>query len=413
MAWQSSPRLIVTTAAGSLLALALGIGGYDYAVAQQSRSAFALTGEAASSPSGASGVSGASGSVLRDPRSGSPGWIPGGVTAPQGQSGRSAQSGTSAGTSSTEASATQLVGVVDVVTTIDFGSGQAAGTGIVLTSSGRILTNNHVVSGATSIKVTDLSTGKSYTADVVGTSPTNDVAVIQLEDASGLQAARLGDSASVSVGDAVVGVGNAGGDAGTLASSGRVTALDQSINATDESGQQSEQLIGLIETNAPIEAGDSGGPLYAADGTIIGIDTAGQSSARTGATVAAYAIPIDHALDIAKRIVAGESSTTIHQGRPAFLGVTQPTSSSGRSGFTSSGAGVTISGVIPGTAAGKAGLAAGDTITSLGGMSVTSPSALSAAIAAHHPGDSVKVTWVDASGKIHTATVTLGEGPAD
>ncbi len=412
MAWQSSHRrLIVSTATGSLLAFALGAVGYDYAVAQQGRSAFADIG--ASTATSAPSSSSSGGSQLRDPRSWNPGLVPGGSSGSSGSSGLSGQSGTSAGTSNTQASATQVVGIVDIVTTIDFGSGEAAGTGMILTSSGRILTNNHVVSGATSIKVTDLTTGKSYTADVVGTSPTNDVAVLQLEHASGLQTAKLGDSATVAVGDAVVGVGNAGGDAGTLASSGTVTALDQSITATDESGADAEQLSGLIETNAPIEPGDSGGPLYAANGTIVGIDTAGQTSSRSGTAVAAYAIPIDHALDIAARIVAGESSTTIHQGRPAFLGVTQSGSRTSRSSSSGSTSGVTITGVISGTAAAKAGLAAGDTITSLGGTTVTSSSGLTAAITSHHAGDSVKVTWVDTSGSSHSATVTLGEGPAD
>lgn len=135
------------------------------------------------------------------------------------------------------------------------------------------------------------------------------MAVLQLEHASGLQTARLGDSATVQVGDAVVGVGNAGAEPGTLASSGRVTALDQSITATDETGSEAEQLSGLIETDAQIQAGDSGGPLYAADGTVVGVDTAGQTSQRTGTTVAGYAIPINQALGVAQRIVSGGGRT--------------------------------------------------------------------------------------------------------
>jgi S1-C subfamily serine protease len=312
-------------------------------------------------------------------------------------------SGSGSTSATGEATATQIKGIVDITTTVDYTAGEAAGTGMILTSDGEVLTNNHVVDGATKITVTVLSTGKSYTAKVIGTSPTNDIAVLQLTDASGLATANLGDSSGIKVGDAVTGVGNAGDAAGTSAAPGAITALDQAITASDQGGTNAEHLTGLIETDADIQAGDSGGPLYDASGKVIGIDTAAQASARSGATVAGYAIPIDHALDIAHQILSGADNATIHQGLPAFLGIQ----------MSQVGTGTTIAGVVDGSAASKAGLAAGDAITAIGGTSVASPAAITAAISSHNPGDRVKIGWTDQSGVSHTATVTLGEGPAD
>ncbi|MEU4669588.1 trypsin-like peptidase domain-containing protein [Amycolatopsis sp. NPDC023774] len=166
-------------------------------------------------------------------------------------------------------------GLVDVNTELGYQSAAAAGTGIVLTSDGEILTNNHVVEGATSIKVTDIGDGKTYTASVLGYDRSHDIAVIKLNGASGLKTATLGNSSAVAVGDAVVGIGNAGGAGGTPAvAAGKVTALNQSITASDESASSSEQLTGLIQVDADIQSGDSGGPLVNANGQVIGVDTA-------------------------------------------------------------------------------------------------------------------------------------------
>ena len=169
--------------------------------------------------------------------------------------------------------------LVDVVSTIDYGEGEAAGTGIVLTSSGEVLTNNHVVDGATSIKVTDIGNGRTYTATVVGYDVSSDIAVIKLKDASGLETATLGNSNDAAVGQSVVAIGNAGGVGGTpSAATGTVTALGQDITASDESSGSAEQLAGLIETDADVQPGDSGGPLVNMSGQIVGIDTAGSST---------------------------------------------------------------------------------------------------------------------------------------
>ena len=169
--------------------------------------------------------------------------------------------------------------LVDVVSTEGDQGAVAAGTGIVLTSNGTVLTNNHVIRGATSIKVTDVGNGRSYTAKVVGYDATKDVAVIQLQNASGLTTANLGDSSSVQSGDSVTALGNAGGKGGTPSvATGTVTALNQGITASDEgSGANSEQLTGLIETNADIQPGDSGGALVNSYGQVIGMNTAASS----------------------------------------------------------------------------------------------------------------------------------------
>lgn len=320
----------------------------------------------------------------------------------------------------TEATAKQVVGIVDVHTVLGYQDGAAAGTGMILSSDGTILTNNHVVMDATSIEVTVLSTGTVYKAQVVGTAPTLDIAVIQLVDASGLTPAALGSSSGLAVGDTVTAVGNAGDQAGTAAATGKVTALQQSITATDETGAESEKLSGLIQNDADVVAGDSGGPLYNADGRIVGIDTAGSSG--TTAQPQSYAITIDAALSAAQRITSGERSAVIHQGLPAFLGVsltppattTSPRRSPLGQGQPAAAAGSsTIIGVVPGTPAAELGLAAGDTITAIGSAAVTSAADLSAALSGDHPGMTITVSWTDPAGATHSGTATLIDGAAD
>jgi S1-C subfamily serine protease len=324
--------------------------------------------------------------------------------------------------------------LVDVVSTEGDQGATAAGTGIVLTSNGEVLTNNHVIRGATSIKVTDVGNGRTYTAKVVGYDASRDVAVIQLQNASGLTTANLGDSSSVQAGDAVTALGNAGGKGGTPSvATGTVTALNQGITASDEgSGANSEQLTGLIETNADIQPGDSGGALVNSFGQVIGMNTAASSGtqfqSQSGQSAEqAYAIPIDKAESIAKQIEAGQGSSTVHIGATAFLGIETDGSGSGDSGgfggfggFGGQGDGsgsgtsngVTIAGALSGSAAASAGLTAGDTITSVGGHAVSSTSDIQQALVKYHPGDKISVSWVDQSGQSQTATVTLASGPA-
>jgi S1-C subfamily serine protease len=315
--------------------------------------------------------------------------------------------------------------LVDVISTLGYEKATAEGTGIVLTSNGEILTNNHVVEGATSIKVRDVGNGKTYTAKVVGYDETDDVAVIQLEDASGLTTANLGNSSTVSVGSKVVGLGNAGGGNSTpVVAAGTVTGLNQSIQASDESSGTTEDLTGMIEDNANIQAGDSGGALVNAYGQVIGVDTAAESgyslggqygsssSGSTGTTTQGYAIPINKALSIVNEIEAGDGSSTVHIGDTAFLGVGLSTQGSSSEFGSSSGTGVYIEDVESGTPAADAGITGGDTLTAVAGQTVTAESQVTSILVKYHPGDKISLSWTDQTGASHTATVTLATGPS-
>jgi S1-C subfamily serine protease len=298
--------------------------------------------------------------------------------------------------------------LVDINTVLGAQNGEAAGTGIVIGASGVILTNNHVVAGATSISVTDLGNSKTYRAAVVGYDRSGDVAVLQLSGASGLATATLSTS-TVKAGDQVVAIGNAGGTGGTpSAVGGVVSALNQSITASDESSGSSEQLTGLIEVNAAIQAGDSGGPLLTTSGQVIGMDTAASAGFQYQASGGdGYAIPIGNATTIADQIRAGKSSSVVHIGATAYLGI--ETTSSNRS--TGGATGPVVLGVVQGSPAESAGLSRGDVITSISGTAVDTATALTTKLDGYHPGDSVKVAYTDLSGQSHTSTVKLATGP--
>jgi S1-C subfamily serine protease len=338
-------------------------------------------------------------------------------------------------TASTTLSTSQIAsrvdpGLVDIVSTLGYQGAEAAGTGMVVTSSGEVLTNNHVIDGATSIKVTDIGNGRTYTATVVGYDKTDDIAVLQLQGASGLSTVSFGDSSDVTAGGTVVALGNAGGKGGTPSVAvGTVTALNQAITASDESSGTSESLTGMIQTNADIQAGDSGGALVNAEGQVIGMNTAassssemsspfGQSSSSSSSSQSdteGFAIPINKALSIAGAIKGGDASSTVHIGATGFLGV--EVASSGSSSFLPGGeqssSGVTVEGTLSGSPAAEAALSAGDVIDSINGHAVSSSSDVQSAIGQDHPGDKVSVVWSDQSGQTHTSTVTLANGPAD
>ena len=312
-------------------------------------------------------------------------------------------------------------GLVDVISTLGYQHGTAEGTGMVLTSNGEVLTNNHVIDGSTSVKVRDIGNGRTYTAKVVGYSDSNDVAVLQLQGASGLSTVSIGSSSGLTAGQRIVALGNAEGRDGTPAvATGKITALGAAITAVDSGSGQQEHLTDLIQTNAGIEPGDSGGPLVNSSGQVVGMDTAASTSnsQEAGTTAAvqttAFAIPISHAISIADQIEAGQASGTVHIGETAFLGVgvgsQQSGSQAGGIGQTTDG--VPIEGVVGGTAAARAGLTGGDTITSVGGNQTTSDSSLQRVVAGYHPGDKVKVTWTNSLGQTESATLTLTSGPA-
>lgn len=294
------------------------------------------------------------------------------------------------------ATTAESTGVVLIDTVLDYGQGEAAGTGLVLTSDGYVLTNHHVIADSTSITVTVPSTGRDYVADVVGYDATDDVAVLHLADASGLSTVDA-DTDGVTSGEAVTAVGNAEGGGTLLAAEGTVVAAGADITVSDDEGG-SESLRDLIEVDADIVSGDSGGALLDSDGEVVGMNVAASSGATD---VVGYAIPIDTVLDIASQIRAGDASGDVDLGYGAALGVQLPTGSETP----------VVAGVVEGGAADDAGITAGSTITSFAGTDVASQDALTTAIGERRAGDRVRVGWTDADGGRHTATVVLGRAP--
>ncbi|WP_394162674.1 S1C family serine protease [Galactobacter valiniphilus] len=295
-----------------------------------------------------------------------------------------------------------LAGLVMIDTTLNGGEG--AGTGMILSSDGYVLTNYHVVEASTKVQVTDSTTGKKYTATVVGRDATHDVALLKLENASGLQIVKTA-SGSVSKGDTVHAVGNASGEGYLRKLSGSVTATQQSITTQSELTSEGEKLSNLIETDADVVPGYSGGALVNDAGEVVGMTTAA-SSGNTSATVDGYAIPISEALSIAEQIKNGQSSDTVQIGRGAALGISVLSSDTGQVG---GGYGVTVQEIIDGGAVAKSGLKANDTIIGLDGKTVRSYAALKEILAGHQPGDKVELTWLNSDGAQKSATVTLGE----
>lgn len=294
-------------------------------------------------------------------------------------------------------------GVVIVNTRIAYGAGGGAGTGIVLTSSGTVLTNNHVIRGAGTIRVTVPSSGRSYTATVAGYSVSKDIAVLELSDAQGLATVRTGNSNTVEVGDRVTAVGNGGG-AGLTTKGGRVTGLGQSI--TISSDGEPFTMPGLIETTTPLRSGDSGGPLLSG-GRVIGIDSAASGGFLFRGSAQGYAIPINRALKIAGQIEAGRRSSTVHVGPTAFLGVSLARANDGDEDVP----GALVEGVLPGLPAARAGIGANDLITSFAGKRVSSAASLRNLVVQASPGATVRVSWIDPSGRKTTAAVRLVAGP--
>jgi S1-C subfamily serine protease len=290
------------------------------------------------------------------------------------------------------------VGIVDIYTTLGYENGVAAGTGMIVSANGEVMTNNHVIRGATSFKVFDVTGHHTYSASVVGYSVTKDVAVLQLSHATGLHTIRVNRSAPVRIGQPVVARGNAQGRGGDpKPARGRIIALHRQIVAKDDSGD-SETLTNLIATNAPVEPGDSGGPLENARNQAIGMVTAGST---TAAVHRGFAIPIRAALNVASLIVNGKSSATVHVGPTAFLGVVLQDVSGGAQ----------ISQVVPGKAADTAGLVAGDVITSLNGTGISSSADIRRTVLLLVPGRPVSIAWTDASGDPQTGTITPTAGP--
>ncbi|NUR77644.1 MAG: PDZ domain-containing protein [Thermoleophilia bacterium] len=263
-------------------------------------------------------------------------------------------------------------------------SSKALGTGFVYDAKGDIVTNQHVVSGSTSVTV-KFSDGSTYKGTVVGTDPSTDLAVVRVNaPASKLVPLSLADSSQVAVGDGVVAIGNPFGLDGTV-TSGIVSALNREITAPDDS-----PIEGAIQTDAAINHGNSGGPLLDLHGNVIGVTSQIQSDSG-GNDGVGFAIPSNTVRSIVSQLVATGKA------QHALLGVQVRTA----------GSGVGVSQVSSGSAADSAGLQAGDVITAVDGTTVASAEKLRALIAGHKPGDRITLTILR-SGSTKSLTATLG-----
>jgi len=277
---------------------------------------------------------------------------------------------------------------------------QGAGTGMIITPDGDVLTNAHVVAGATDIKVTLTTDNSTHDAVLLGSDPTADVAVIKMQGVSNLKTVTLGRSSSMRVGDDVVAIGNALAlPGGPTVTHGIVSAVDRTIDA------ENERLEHLIQTDAAINPGNSGGPLANSAGEVIGMNTAVAGQAQN----IGFAIAVDTVKPIADQLKTGKGATKA----TAFLGVTTVTVTSDiqqRFGLSVS-KGALVRDVSPGTGADAAGLQTGDVIVKFGNDNIASSDDLSASVRKHQPGDKVEVTWMRGSQRM-TGTVTLGSRPS-
>ncbi|MEW6477036.1 MAG: trypsin-like peptidase domain-containing protein [Actinomycetota bacterium] len=276
--------------------------------------------------------------------------------------------------------------VVDIYASTRRASGE--GTGVIISPDGYILTNAHVVDGARRVSVSVAGSTKSLSATVVGADEGNDVALLKVDDASGLPAADLGRSADVKVGDDVVAIGNALGLRGDpTVTRGIVSALNRTV----------ENLTGMIQTDAAINPGNSGGPLVNSAGQVIGINTA---VAAGGAQNIGFAIPIDKARALAERLKTGQGPAPV-----AFLGVSTTETPDGSGGAE-------VVSLVPGGPAQRAGISVGDLIVTFDGKPVASADSLSGLVQARQPGDTVQVV-VERNGASRTISVTLGTKPSN
>lgn len=292
--------------------------------------------------------------------------------------------------------------VVNIDTQMGYQGAVGSGTGIVLDPGGVVLTNNHVIAGATGIRAISVGNGQAYDVDVLGFDRNHDVAVLQLRGAAGLPAANIGNSTLVAMGDPVVSMGNAGGQGGTpSAVPGRVTGLNETVSAADELTGSTETLVGMIKADTPIRPGDSGGPMVNGAGQVIGMNTAASDNYKFNQPGGeGYAIPINQAMAIASQIRAGIPSNTVHIGETAFLGV----------GVTDSNGGAQVVQVLADTPAAATGIAKDDMITSINGIPVNSATDLTNVLDQRRPGDSVTLTWTGPNGP-QNGRATLVPGP--
>ena len=272
-----------------------------------------------------------------------------------------------------------------------------AGSGVIISSDGYILTCAHVVSGASQITVTIGDT--DYTATVVGKDDTSDVAVLKI-DATGLTPATVGDSDSLSVGDSVLAVGNPLGELGGTVTSGIVSALNRSVTIQ---GTSSTNTMSLIQMDASVSPGNSGGGLFNMNGELIGLVNAKSSS--SDAEGLGFAIPINDAIQVAQDLLENGYVS----GRP-YMGITYNavTDAQTAAQLNVNAYGVYVVDVVQGGPADKAGLKAGDRIVSIDGTEIAQKDDLGTLMQQHTAGDTLSIT-VARDGQMQTVSLTLGE----
>ena len=301
-------------------------------------------------------------------------------------------------------------GLVDINTTLSYQGAVGAGTGILLSPDGEVLTNNHVIEGATDITAVSLANSRTYPVDVIGFDRASDIALVRLRGATGLPTAILGTSSTLAVGDPIAAIGNSNGSSAPPSyAPGTVTEIGASVRASDESGGGARELYDLIRVAAEIRPGDSGGPLVNSAGQVVGVNVAATLTYRMGGVTGGegFAIPIDRALAIANQIRSGVISDSIHLGDTAFIGVGIADSSP----MSRGPAGAVVRQVLPGTPAGQIGLFSGDVITAVDGIPINSAEDLSNVMDQRRPGDIIMLTWIDRSGIPRSAPLVLAKGP--
>ncbi|CAM4371992.1 trypsin-like peptidase domain-containing protein [Nocardia ninae] len=284
-----------------------------------------------------------------------------------------------------------------------FGLG-AAGSGIVLTPDGQVLTSHHVVKGADTVSVTDVGNGRTYDAVVLGYDAGVDIALLALSGAADLVTARIGSSAGVRVRDEVLAIGNAGGLGGTpTAIQGTLTDLDSTIVALNSADLSRKPLTGMLEVAAAVSSGQSGGALADREGAVVGVIAAasGDPERATTRPPNGYAVPIDTAMRVVEQIRSGIPTDTVHIGPTATLGVLTTDAKP-------SGARIDLA--LYGLPAYAAGLARGEVITAVDGRVITSARALHAAINVHKPHDTIQLEVIDPAGGRRTVTLVLALG---
>ena len=333
----------------------------------------------------------------------------------------------------------------------------AAGTGMIISSSGLVLTNNHVINATNGLTATVVATHKTYPAMWLGYDKGSDIAVIKLEGASGLTPVPLGNSSAVKVGEGVAAMGNANGTGSITTVTGAITGLNEAIMASDEgSGESAEHLTGMLQTDADIIQGDSGGPLVSTAGQVIGMDTASSSDVMASQENAGFAIPVNKAMTIAREIIAGRPGAGVRVGATGFVGVLVASAPDGRqstqtspraqlqqmeeseeqqglspgSFYTSpsgclsntaaagipghiapASSGALVLGALCQSPAAAAGLAAGDVISAAARQPVSSPASLTSILAKVPAGKTITIVWVSPDGQTVTHKITLVQIP--